>query len=323
MSPSLTARALIALALMFVLAVPAHGAGAEDDMAVRVNGVVITRAMVRELTKGLISDNTQLPTSDEIERLTQAALDSLIELELLCQEAAARRITVADRDVDKEIARSRARFADAAQFAAALQKSGMTESQLRTDTRKTLLANRVLIQVVWKDIRITPAAVRAFYDENPDAFVRPEQVRVRQLVVRPAGQAAVARRRAEDLRAQLAKGADFAALVRANSEEPGTASRGGDLGYVGRGELPPALESAAFSLTAGQVSPVIEASGGYYIVQVVERRAAAKRSFDEVQEGIVEALTEEERQHRQTKFVAALRQKAKIEFPVAPTPAPE
>lgn len=83
MSPSLTARALIALALVLVLGVPARGVGGEDDMAVRVNGVVITRAMVRELTKGLISGNTQLPTSDEIERLTQEALDSLIELELL------------------------------------------------------------------------------------------------------------------------------------------------------------------------------------------------------------------------------------------------
>jgi hypothetical protein len=79
---------------------------------------------------------------------------------------------VSDAEVTAEIQRTRARFKDAKQYDAALAQSGLSDAALRADTRKTLLVDRLLAEVVWKDIRIDQADAQRFYDENRTLFVR-------------------------------------------------------------------------------------------------------------------------------------------------------
>jgi parvulin-like peptidyl-prolyl isomerase len=156
-------RALASIAVVLtLLAQPA----AADDAAARVNGTPIDATMVNEVVKGIIAGRPQPPDSEEIARLTDAALDSLIDLELLYQAAQAQKLTVSEQDIDADIARSRQHFASDAEFAAALQRGGLTPERLRADTRKTLLVTKLLTTVVWRNVQVAPDAPRRFYDEH-------------------------------------------------------------------------------------------------------------------------------------------------------------
>jgi peptidyl-prolyl cis-trans isomerase C len=150
-------------------------AAADDGVAARVNGTPISDATVRDVVRGVIKAQRTPPSSEEIAKLNDASIESLIELELLYQDALARGMTVSDAEVTAEIQRTRARFKDAQQYDAALARSGLSDAALRADTRKTLLVDRLLTEVVWKDIRIDPADAQRFYDENRALFVRDGQ----------------------------------------------------------------------------------------------------------------------------------------------------
>ena len=155
-------------ALVWIVAALVLGAqpAAADEVAARVNGTPIDASMVNDVVKGVIAVRPQPPDSEEIARLSDQALDSLIDLELLYQAAQAQRLTVSEAEVDADIARSRQHFASDAEFAAALQRGGLTPEQLRADTRKTLLVSKLLTTVVWRDVQIAPDAPRRFYDQH-------------------------------------------------------------------------------------------------------------------------------------------------------------
>jgi len=155
-------------ALVWIVAALVLGAqpAAADEVAARVNGTPIDASMVNDVVKGVIAGRPQPPDSEEIARLSDQALDSLIDLELLYQAAQAQKLTVSEAEVDADIARSRQHFASDAEFAAALQRGGLTPEQLRADTRKTLLVSKLLTTVVWRDVQIAPDAPRRFYDQH-------------------------------------------------------------------------------------------------------------------------------------------------------------
>jgi parvulin-like peptidyl-prolyl isomerase len=293
--------------------------GVESDVVARVNGAEITRGQVYEVVKSVLVGRKGAPNSDEIGELTRSALDSLIDLELLHQEALARNVAATDAEVNAEVQKSRARFASQEEFAAALAQIGMSEAKLRAETRKTLLVDRLLVEVSQGAPQVTDEEVRAFYDQHPEEFGNSGRVRVRRLLIAVADDAPLAERssawrKAEDLRAQILAGADFAALARKNSSDASSAQRGGDLGFIGRGVLPPESEAVVLRLDSGQLSEVIETSAGYEILQVTENRAARPTSFDGARETIRAALTDAKQQENERDFVAGLRRKAKIEI---------
>lgn len=136
--------------------------------------------------------------------------------------------------------------------------------------------------------------VRDYYETHIDQYRRPEEVRVRQIVLkRPADaseeQLAELRGRAGGLLERARGGADFAALAREASEDA-SAESGGDLGLVGRGVLPNAVEQAAFALEPGAVSELIETDTGIYILTVTEKNPEKVEALETVRSSIEDAL---------------------------------
>ena len=147
-----------------------RGWAVEPQVVARVNGTPITDAMVNEVVKSLIIARGAPPSSAEIGQLSDAALASLIDLELLYGAAQQAPVRVSDDEVQAEIARSKKRLGSDAAFAAALQRSGLTEAQLAVETRRTLMVDRFVEQRLMKDVRITPEAAQRFYDEHQAEF---------------------------------------------------------------------------------------------------------------------------------------------------------
>ncbi len=123
-------------------------------------------------------------------------------------------------------------------------------------------------------VNVTDAEVRAYFDSHEDRFERPRTARftVAYLAktVTPADrQAALVR--AQQIRQEVAGGADFAEVARRESKDPGSAQTGGDLGTFGRGQMVGAFDSVAFSLPVNEISQPVETQFGLHIIQVQER----------------------------------------------------
>jgi peptidyl-prolyl cis-trans isomerase C len=302
------------------------GAGpvAAAEIVARVNGTPITKAMVNQVVKSLIVARGGTPSSEEIAQLSDDALESLIDLELLYAAAQKDQIRVSDEDVQAEIARNKARIGGDKAFADALRRSGMSEAQLVADTRKTLMVERFLDQRVTRDASVPPEEAQRFYDQHQQAFQHDEQVHLRELVVpvsptAAAAERAKARQLADELHGQLRGGATFAQFAKTYATDPDAAAHDGDRGFIDRDALPTALASAAFTLPPGQLSEAIETPDGYHLIIVVERRPAGVVPFAEARPFVEETLLDSQRRERQQAYVEELRKSATIE---RPTPIP-
>jgi len=291
----------------------------DDDIVARVNGAPIHRKAVKDLVQGGIVVREAQPSQAEIAQMADDALQSLIALELLYQESQARGITVSDAEVEAEIARSKARFPDAASFNEAMKANRMTVEDLRRDTRKTMAVNRLLEGNVLRNVTATPEQIRAFYEQNKEEFKHPPEARASRILIRLSPNASAAQRKtaqqeADALLSSLRAGSDFAQTARERSQDPVTASRGGDLGFFAKGEMEESVEKVAFTLAPGQISGVVTTPYGFEIIKVTERRETGYRPLSEVNDLIREVLTKSERQERQAALVAELRNKGKVEL---------
>lgn len=138
--------------------------------------------------------------------------------------------------------------------------------------------------------------IQDYYETNRFMYNQPERVKARQLLVKLAPDAteqqkAEARSRAEELRKEIVEGGkDFAAVARERSEDPGTKAAGGELGWVERGSLEPALADAMFALAPGSVSEPIETKLGFHVVKVEQKQEAADKKLADVENEIATTL---------------------------------
>src|ERR1035438_1950288 len=137
--------------------------------------------------------------------------------------------------------------------------------------------------------------LRRAYDEQRDRFRIPERVHVLHILIKTTGkpdkELPALRKRMDDLLKQVKSGADFAALARKNSEDTASAVKGGDIGWITRGQTVPEFEKAAFSLKPGQTSDIITTTYGFHILRVEQKEAAHLRTFEEVRGDLQKEMT--------------------------------
>ena len=175
--------------------------------------------------------------------------------------------------------------ANAAQFQAA-EKASVEYLVLDLDSLKS-------------GIKVPEDELRTFYKQNERRFTAPEERRASHILIKAdkgasADVRAKAKAKAEALLVDIKnKGAVFADLARKNSDDPGSAERGGDLDFFGRGNMVKPFEDAAFALKAGETSAVIETDFGYHIIRVTAVRGGELKSFEAVRAEIEEERKKE------------------------------
>ncbi len=154
--------------------------------------------------------------------------------------------------------------------------------------------------------------IRAYHELYPEQFTVPELVRAAH-IVKHAGEGAdraALRAEMEAVRARIAAGEDFDALVRAHSDCP---DNGGDLGYFPRGQMVPSFDDAVFALDVGAVSPVFETELGIHIAKLLDRRPACPATIEEARGSIAAVLAREAGETALEDFIDAEKAKARIE----------
>ncbi len=142
-------------------------------------------------------------------------------------------------------------------------------------------------QAIAQKISVDDAALQGLYADQSASMAKDEQRRASHILIqvdRLANDASVAtaRTKADKLLARARTGESFEQLAKQNSEDPGSAIAGGDLGFFGRGVMDKAFEQAAFSLAKGQVSDVVRSDFGFHIIKLVDVKASRPASFEDM-----------------------------------------
>jgi peptidyl-prolyl cis-trans isomerase D len=164
--------------------------------------------------------------------------------------------------------------------------------------------------------QISDADVLAYYNAHKDQYQVKEQSKVRHILIAvPAGSDAktdaAAKAKAEDILKQIRSGGNFADLASKNSDDPGSKTQGGELGWLDPGKTVPEFDKAAFSLPVGQTSDLIKTQFGYHILQVEDKKTAHLRPLEEVKPEIVPVLEQQRVGAAEQTFASALAADAK------------
>jgi peptidyl-prolyl cis-trans isomerase SurA len=215
--------------------------------------------------------------------LKEEVLENMINEKLLVAKAIEDSVTVSDEEVQQQLdAAIQQRVQQVGSVARLEELYGMPLSKIkreyRDEMRKNLLAQKLQQQRVG-NATVSRFEVEEFYRTYKDSLPPvPEQLEMSRIFMTPKPSEKVreeTRARMQQLLDSLRAGADFAALARRYSQDPGSAEQGGDLGFVRRGQFVTEFETAVFSLGVGQISNIIETAFGFHIIQLLERRGDA------------------------------------------------
>lgn len=209
-------------------------------------------------------------------------LNSLIAKKILLYQAQLDSIVIAPERVDSEIDRRMQYILS--QFPGGEQDFikyiGKSIEEFKAQTRERLYTEMLvqeMQQKIIKDIKITPTEVKKYFNNIPKDSLPPidAEVVVGQIVSKPKiteAEKEYARKKIETLREDILEGADFGFTAELESDDLGSATRGGETGFFGRGQMVPEFEAMAFRLKSDTVSKVIETGFGFHILQLIERR---------------------------------------------------
>ncbi len=270
--------------------------------------------------------------------LSVERFESLVKDDLLFQKVqaiVAGAAVVSDSEIklayDKQ--NLKVKFEYASFSAPELQKSiNPTDSELRSfyDKNKASYTNTIPEKRKLKYVLLNPAKVigdttptqqesQSYYDSHKQQFQVPERVKVAHILISPKPgkdgkpDDAAAKSKAEDLLKQIKAGGDFADLAKKNSDDPGSAKNGGELGFLTRGMTVAEFDKSAFSLNPGQISDLIHTNFGYHIIKSEAKEPAHAQSFDEVKQNIDTTLRQQKSTQATTKYVEQVQSEVKAQ----------
>ena len=250
-------------------------------------------------------------------QIQKEVLDQLIVQKLLWQEAQRRDFVVSDADVDAQLDKMKSGFDTVLAFQFKIKEGGFTEETYREDIRQQRSAQRMVAEGILPTIEISDEEIREFYDANIDKMTMPEQVRARHILAALKSKDEQARTLAQEKIAEvqeaLEAGGNFAVLALEHSDGP-SATKGGDLGFFGRGQMVPPFEEAAFALQPGEISDVVETQFGFHIIKVEERRDGRTVPVEEASEQIRPYLTQQQLQATVEELIGDLRDEGEVEI---------
>lgn len=240
----------------------------------------------------------------------------LVQQTLLEQYAKNSNIAVTSTEIDAKENEIKANFPGDT-WNQMLQARGLSEDDVRSFLKDQIILDKALA----KDIKITPAQIKDYFDKNHARFDKPAHVTARHISVPNLAMA-------KQVEAGLKAGQNFADLAKQYSVDPGAKDTGGELTDIPKGQMTPGFDKYAFSAPIGQISPPIKTPFGYQIILVQSRTPAQKATLANSTSQIVEQLRQQQEGPLTGPFLQGLQQKADIKvsdsrfYGLFPTPPP-
>jgi peptidyl-prolyl cis-trans isomerase SurA len=291
---SILVTAVTGLALASACARSRAPSSLSSDVWAVVDGREIHKSEVEKAYRASVDQTPTPPSAEETLGLELNVLDELIAQDILLARASAAHLEVADADVTKAVTERQNGLTDAA-FQMQLAERGLTPDDFKNGVRRELLVRKLVDRDVTSKIDVTDAEITAYYNAHRAEFnVTEDQYHLAQILITPvqdqqvtnrqhddATSAAEAQRKVTMLMDRLRKGEDFATLAMDYSEDPNSAPRGGDLGFVPASTLervPPQVKKMVLDTKPGEVSSVT-LNGATTLLMVVAHEAPGQREL--------------------------------------------
>lgn len=270
------------IALLFA-AIPCFAQGQQTQVVDKVVAVVGKNIILQsDIENRYLQYRLQGGAVGDAGSLRCQIFEDLLFQKLMLNQAEMDSITITDDQVEAEMSRSISYFISQIGSQEKMEAYfGKTLSEIKDELRKAKKDQLLQEQVrnnIMSGVEVTPAEVKAFYRELPQdsiPMVSPEY-ELNQIVKRPpvsVNEKLAAKDRLYQIRKRILAGESFGTMAVLYSEDPGTASKGGELGFVEKnGSLAPEFEATAFNLREGEISEVVETSFGFHIIQLIEKK---------------------------------------------------
>lgn len=203
------------------------------------------------------------------------------------------------------------------------KKKGFDNNPELKEQLELMKDNYIAIEYLKKEVtnkvEVSEEDITAYYESNKDEFKTPEMVRSRHILIKTGPTASdndkkKAKEKAEEILKKIKAGEDFAKLAADISDDTGSKTKGGELGFFPKGRMVKPFEDAAFSLKPGEVSEIVETQFGYHIIKVEEKKEPGMEPFDTVKEKIKQKLLQERTKTKVTEFIEKAMKEANIEL---------
>jgi peptidyl-prolyl cis-trans isomerase SurA len=246
-----------------------------DQIMATVGGQIVLKSDIEKQYVQMLAQGGDDPESRCL------IFDQLILQKLLINQAQLDSVTVSDGQVEGELDRRMRYYVQQIGSEEQLEAYFKTTIRQLKDELRDVIRDQLLVQTmqskITKDVTITPTEVRAYFESIPaDSLPYIDaEMEIAQILRKPpvsAAERAAVRARLEEYRAKILAGDEFAVYAALYSQDPGSAKKGGELGFFERGTMVPEFEAAAFNLKPGELSAIIETKFGFHLLQMIERR---------------------------------------------------
>ncbi len=293
--------------LMAALLVAGCGGGGSKSVPANAVAVVgsdtVTKTQFNDLLEGAKrtykARKTPFPKAgtSQYKSLQDQAMQYLVQQSELEQRAKDLKVAVTDKDVADRLKQIKTQYfgGSEARYQAQLKQQGLTEEQIKIDLHAQILSEKLYNEVT-KDVKVSDADVKKYYDEHKSTYAQKASRDVRHILVNT-------KKLADDVESQLKAGGDFAKLAKKYSKDPGSAAQGGKL-TVSRGQTVPPFDKAAFSLKTNEISAPVHTTYGWHIIQPLSAVKPAKQTpLKDVKEQIRQQLLQTKKTDAMTKWV--------------------
>ncbi|OGX33746.1 MAG: hypothetical protein A3I43_03120 [Omnitrophica WOR_2 bacterium RIFCSPLOWO2_02_FULL_50_19] len=199
-----------------------------------------------------------------------------------------------------------------------LDKNPDVQKQL-DEARKEILIKTYLKKEIEDAVKVTDEDAKKYYDANKEKFKEPEKINISHILVDNEAEA-------KDILTKLKGGADFAALAKEKSKDA-SKEKGGELGFIAKGQTAPEFEQAAFALQPGQISDVVKTQFGYHIIKATEKQPEKLMAYDDIKDQLKQMILAGKQKESFEMLLKDLRDKNKVvvykDVIMPPAPATE
>lgn len=323
------------------------GCTKDSDIVLKINDKNISRAefyddfnKIKNVQLKNAPKELQKDDSYTVIALKERYLNDVIVRTLLEQEFEKRKIEASEKEIKDKKAQIIAQIGSEEQFNNILKENQISEQRLNSDMANEVKIAKLIDSLGAKEA--TNSEVEKYYKQNKLQFTMPERVKVSHILfdtnpeslkrkITDADKEAklstsdidkkvkeeIARKEklAQEVRQKaLNNPKNFAQLATQYSEDPGTAQKGGDLGFITRNQVVKEFGDAAFSQKVGTISPIVKSQFGEHIIYVTDKAAAGVQSLSDVKNDLKAYLTEQKKIQALQKLIENLKANAKIEY---------
>lgn len=317
-----------------------------DKVIVKVNNENIMKSEFDKLYASTLEQLKQLSnkelTEKDISEIKQKVLEQMIAEKLMLQEAKRRNIKVTKREIEEGIKTVKSRFPNDDAFQNELRKENLTQKQFEKRIEEQIMVLKLIDEVIKKNVpQPTEEQAKEVFNkvlkiiegkyvgsENNDDLKLlaqlvdryfAEQVRIRHILIRTDNlnsqkDKEEAKRKILEIKSKLDRGEDFVTLAQKYSEDPGSKDKGGDLGFIAKGDTVEEFEKVAFSLKEGQISDIVETKYGYHIIKVIEKKPKRKPDFEVIKEDLLQYVARKNAEKYYEQFIDELKKKSNIQY---------